>query len=361
MSVHFFTGFPGFIASQLIRQVFKDGKTKQVFAVVLAPDFAKAQQEKENIKAEYPHCQIELFEGDITLPNLGICNLEIVTIRPRISVLWHLAAIYDLAVPRKIAWKVNVHGTACVNEFARVLPNLKRYMYFSTAYVAGKRTGTLFETELVRPAEFKNFYEETKFEAELRVEDLKKELPITIIRPAIVRGHSETGATVKFDGPYFFLNMIDCLRGVPFVPHVGSKVATLNVVPVDYIFNAASYISTSPDAVGKTLHLTDPNPHVVNDVFREMVKEMTGKYPFGRLPIGITKVGLGFKKVRQKLGVECETIDYLDWEATFDCSEAQKILSTSGILCMDFMDTLPAMVSYYNANKNTKQYHIVIK
>ena len=73
----------------------------------------------------------------------------------------------------------------------------------------GKREGKLLETELIRPYSFKNHYEETKFEAELLVEELKKDVAVTIIRPGIVRGHSKTGETIKFDGPYFFMNMID--------------------------------------------------------------------------------------------------------------------------------------------------------
>ena len=122
--------------------------------------------------------------------------------------MWHLAAVYDLAVPKDIAWKVNVHGTDTFNQVVVQFPHLKRYMYFSTAYVAGKREGKLLETELIRPSGFKNHYEETKFEAELLVENLKEKIPVTIIRPGIVRGNSKTGETIKFDGPYFFINMI---------------------------------------------------------------------------------------------------------------------------------------------------------
>ena len=95
------------------------------------------------------------MEGDITLPNLGLDNQNLKEIVPQIEVLWHLAAIYDLAVPRDIAWKVNVHGTTMVNDFVRTLPNLQRYMYFSTAYVAGTREGVLRENELIRPRAFK--------------------------------------------------------------------------------------------------------------------------------------------------------------------------------------------------------------
>lgn len=361
MGVHFFTGFPGFIARQLICQLFVDGVTKQVYALVLPTEMKEAQNEVEKIKTEHPTCQIELFEGDITLPNLGIDNSELSCIAPRISVLWHLAAIYDLAVPRELAWKVNVHGTAMVNDFVRELPNLQRYMYFSTAYVAGRRNGVLLETELIRPYAFKNYYEETKFEAELRVEDLKAEIPITIIRPGIVRGHSETGETIKFDGPYFFLNMINRLRKLPFIPFVGSVKTTINVVPVDYILKAASFICREPSAVGKTLHLTDPDPHKVFDVYSAMVKGLTGKKPIGRIPLSLTKKMLEFYKIRNILGVEYETADYLAWKATFDCTEAQKILKKGNIHCPDFIETMPAMIKFYEENKNRKELHIQIK
>lgn len=60
-------------------------------------------------------------------------------------------------------------------------------MYFSTAYVAGKRGGTIFERELVHQEGFKNHYEETKYLAEIIVNQAKNNLPVTIIRPGIVK------------------------------------------------------------------------------------------------------------------------------------------------------------------------------
>ena len=361
MEVHLITGFPGFIASQLVRQLFQDGVTQQFYAVVLASEMSKAQQEKEKIEAQYSGCHIVLIEGDITLPNLGIENSECDLVLSRIHVVWHLAAIYDLAVPREIAWKVNVHGTDFVNEFVKTIPNLRRYMYFSTAYVAGRRTGKLLETELIRPDSFKNYYEETKFEAELLVDKLKSDVPLTIIRPGIVRGHSETGETIKFDGPYFFMNLIDNLKWLPFIPFVGSKTSEMNVVPIDYIFKACSYLCQAPEAEGKTLHLTDPNPHTVYEVFSAMVCAVTGKNPVGRLPLFLTRKALAIYNVRKKLGVEYETLDYLDWRASFDCSQAKEILQNGGIYCPDFVETMPQTVQFYKENKHRLELHVPIK
>ena len=278
MGVHFFTGFPGFISSQIITEIFHQDVSDEVYAVVLPSELDKAREEAARILESFPGKSISLYEGDITLPNLGLDNSSVLEISPKVKVLWHLAAIYDLAVPRDIAWKVNVHGTAMVNDFVRTLPNLKRFMYFSTAYVAGTREGILYESELIRPESFKNYYEETKFEAELLVEDLKKDVPLTIIRPGVVRGHSETGVTIKFDGPYFFLNMVERLKYLPLLPYVGKSSSKFNTVPVNYITEGAVFISEEPSAEGKTLHLTDPNPHPVQEIYRHMVKLITNRY-----------------------------------------------------------------------------------
>lgn len=362
MGVHLFTGFPGFISGQLVRELFRKNYADHIFAIVLPTQIEKAQEESAKITASFPGRKITILEGDITLPQLGISQETLLILAEQIDVLWHLAAIYDLAVPREIAWKVNVDGTKNVNDFVQHLPKLIRYMYFSTAYVAGKREGVLLETELIRPeVGFKNNYEETKFEAERMVEELKSTIPTTIIRPGIVRGNSITGETIKFDGPYFFLNMIDKVKSLPFIPYVGHSNAFINVVPVDYVIEASAFISQEPDAVGKTLHLTDPHPHPVLEVYRMMVKLMTDKFPKGRLPVQLTKKCLQLKPVRKNLGVEMETLDYLTWNGYFDCSEAKKILAKGKIKCPDFLETMPTMVKFYNKNKHKTEYHIEIK
>lgn len=361
MGVHLVTGFPGFIASQLVRQLFHDNINTHIYAVVLPTELGKAQKEVANICAYYSNCQIELLEGDITLPDLGLEANAIEKIIERVEVVWHLAAIYDLAVPREAAWKVNVHGTANVNEFVKKLPSLERYMYFSTAYIAGRRDGVLLETELVRPDAFKNYYEETKFEAELRVDDLKTEVPLTILRLGIVCGHSQTGEITKFDGPYFFMNLIDNLRNWPCIPFVGSKTATINVVPIDYVVKVATYLWRKQEAKGKTVHVTDPHPHTVEAMFYTMVKEMTGKKSLGRLPLNVTKKCLENLTLRKRLGIEYETVDYLNWHAEFDCREAQALLDGSHIVCPDYIDVLPKLVQFYQHNKHHKELFVAVK
>lgn len=357
MSV-FFTGFPGFIATQLMTRLAAD--QTELTALIMPSDRQKAEEKAAVIEAMTDCPKIRLIEGDITKQGLGLNEADLHYMHAQKWTVWHLAAIYDLAVPKDLAWKVNVDGTENMNEFVLSLPELERYVYFSTAYVAGVREGRLYEHELVRPTAFKNFYEETKFEAEVLVDALKERMPVTIIRPGIVRGNAESGETVKFDGPYFFLNMIDRLSVLPFIPFIGRSHSFINVVPVDYILDASLYLSTLPEASGKTVHLTDPNPHPVEEVYRTMVYEMTGKYPAGRFPRAFAAAGMKAAAIRKYLRVEAETLDYMTWESSFDTAVATALLQDSGIRCADFLETMPAMVEFYKAHKHEENFQIPI-
>jgi len=362
MKTHFFTGFPGFITAQLIKDLIKKGQAKKIYTLVQDSQMELAKNRAAAINVELKtDINIEVICGDITLPNLGIDPGILAKLENESLVFWHLAAMYDLAVKEEIAWKVNVDGTKMVSDFVKRHPSIERLMYFSTAYVAGTREGKLLETELIRPKAFKNHYEETKYESELIVEQLKEIIPVTIIRPGIVRGHSETGETIKFDGPYFFINLIERLKWLPFIPYIGKSNAELNVVPIDYIIEASIYLSSHEKAVGATVHLTDPSPHSIENVYRAMVIELTGKEPKGRVPKSLAKIGLSFKFLRQKLGVEAETLDYLTWNATFDITVADQLLTNSNIECADFITSIPMMVYFYNGHKDNVNYHVKIE
>ncbi len=298
--------------------------------------------------------------GDITRRNLQIAPDEQEVLTEKVTHVFHLAAIYDLAVPRGLAYNINVNGTRNVNEWVKGLPNLLRYVYFSTAYVVGSREGTLYETELIRPKRFKNHYEETKFEAEVLVEALKQEVPITIIRPGIVKGHSKTGETIKFDGPYFIMNFLEKLKFLPVIPRLGKGEAFVNLVPIDYIIQATTYLAFSEKATGKTYHLTDPKPYRAAELYEIMMRELLNKKPIGTIPITLGKSFLSIKPMRKFLRVEKEALDYFTWMGHFDCSQASNDLKESGIVCPDFVDGIKPMTTFYIQQKDNPNYQITI-
>ncbi|MCL6572414.1 MAG: SDR family oxidoreductase [Bacillus sp. (in: Bacteria)] len=360
---YFFTGFPGFICNQLIREVLKKNQLQgNVFVLVLPGLVEKATIERAEIIGELGLSEdtFKLIVGDITKPALSIATEEQGILQQQVTHVYHLAAIYDLAAPKELAYEVNVNGTRNVNEWVRGLPNISRYIYFSTAYVVGKREGTLYETELIRPDGFKNHYEEAKFEAEVLVEGLKNEVPITIIRPGIVKGHSHTGETIKFDGPYFMMNFLERLKFLPIIPRLGKGEAFVNLVPIDYIIQATTYLSFLDKAVGKTYHLTDPHPYRASEIYEIMMRELLGKQPKGMIPLTLGKWFLTIKPMRKYLGVEKEALDYFTWMGYFDSTQAVNDLKDSGITCPDFKDGIKPMTTFYLQKKDNPSFHINI-
>lgn len=361
---YFFTGFPGFLAGELIRQIIRDDYDIGRMYLLVLPDMldraraeVQAIVQTENVTED----RFTLVPGDITEERLAMPADVHAALQKEVTHVYHLAAIYDLAVKEDIARRVNVTGTKNVNDWVMTLENLARYVYFSTAYVAGKREGKILETELAMQQDFKNHYERTKFEAEVLVSDIADRVPTTVIRPGVARGHSKTGETIKFDGPYFMLNYFDKLRWLPFIPYSGRGEATFNTVPSDYIIKAAVYLGHADKGRGKTYHLTDPHPYKMRDVYRMLMEEFLGKMPRGTLPLSFSRGVLSVPFVRKWLRVEKEALDYFITEADFDCTQAREDLQEAGIVCPDFKDTVKAMVRFYAEHKDDPEKQLDIR
>ena len=125
----------------------------------------------ETLEAKHSHAKgrIGLVTGDITVQGLGIEAHRAKELRRTLAQAWHLAAVYDLAVARDVGRRINVEGTRNVLEFVSEARRFERLDYVSTAYVSGTALGTFRETDLDVGQCFKNYYEETKFQAEVEV------------------------------------------------------------------------------------------------------------------------------------------------------------------------------------------------
>lgn len=357
--IYLITGFPGFLSHNIVRELLKQDKVSKVYLLHL--DSMREQAEEGIRKLGFSSdAEIILVEGDITRTNLDMAEEKILEISEEVEYVWHLAAIYDLAVPQDIAQNINVEGTRQVNDFCQTFPRLKRYVYFSTAFIAGSRKGELMEDELIRPDRFHNFYERTKYEAEVLVDELKDKLPITIIRPGIVKGNSETGETVKFDGPYFIMNMFKRLSFLPWIPFLGDGTSYINIVPVEYVVKASIYLGHEEVGKGKTYHLTDPAPLMVKDVYEHILWHMLKKKPMGSIPLSLSNWALGFRFIRRYLKVEREALDYFTFQGKFNCQHARKDLEGTSILCPSLTSQIEKMVEFYLEHASDERLHVKI-
>ncbi|HEX6593841.1 MAG TPA: SDR family oxidoreductase [Bacillota bacterium] len=363
--IYLLTGYPGFIASGLLRQLIEDHKNniEHIYLLVLPHEVDRAYEALNSI-GQHVHRNENLFTiitGDITKTNLGLNDEVNVTLQTSVTHVFHLAAIYDLAVSKQIAYRVNVKGTNEMNNWVLRLKNLKRYIYFSTAYVSGTREGRIYEHELNEGQTFKNHYEKTKYVAEILVQKIMLDIPTTIIRPGIVIGHSKTGETSKFDGLYFMLNCFDRLRFLPFFPYFGDGNAEGNFVPIDYVLKATSYLSTHRIGEGKTYHVTNPLPHSMHDMQKMLSEIYLHKRPKGKISVSLVRSLLTIPLIRKWLHVERQAIDYLTIQSSYDCTQTIRDLNGTTISCPPFNQIVEAIVQFYRHYKddNTKQIRII--
>lgn len=343
----FLTGFPGFIAARLITELARRGG-KQFLLLVQPAFMARARDEVKRLALE-TGAEVKRFrivEGDITRARLGMSEAEFETVRMETTLLFHLAAIYDLAVRREPALEVNLEGTRRVNEFARACRRLSRYHYVSTCYVAGLRTGLIREDELEHPAGFRNFYEETKYLAEVEVEKLKSELPVTIHRPAVVCGDSRTGETAKYDGIYYLIKYLQMWPRLLSMANIGNPDVRLNIVPVDFVVEAMAALARDERAVGATVQLADPRPLTTGELFELIAHTLAGRGSFIRLPKPLVRASLLFPLSEAVTKLPHVGVPYFFIDQTYDTSRAGELLAPHGIACPPFPGYVNALIKY---------------
>jgi thioester reductase-like protein len=341
------TGFPGFLAGRLVPRLLADDDEARIVALVEPRMAARAR--------ELAPDGVDVQPGDITDPRLGLDDRTYARLTAEVVRVFHLAAVYDLAVGAELAERVNVQGTQHVVDFCRRCARLERHHYISTAYVAGQRSGLVLEDDLAAGQTFKNFYESTKFAAEVEVRASMGDVPTTVYRPAIVVGDSRTGETQKFDGPYYLLRSMGSWYGAML--QVGRGDAPFNVVPVDFVVDAISAGTRDEQAVGHTLHLVDPEPVSSAELARLLAREYRGQEPKIPLPAGVVDRSLKYGVVRKAFGgTPRQSIVYLNHPVTFDVAQAAEVLGRNGLRCPRFSEYVGAMVAFYQQHEHDDAY-----
>jgi thioester reductase-like protein len=350
MSGVLLTGFPGFLGSALLPKILARRPQAQAYCLVQSHWAPLAAERASEIEAAHPHTQgrISLVEGDITVPGLGIEYVD----RGRladVTEVWHLAAVYDLAVPESVARRVNVEGTAHVIEFCLARPSFHRLQYVSTCYVSGDYEGEFPEDDLDLGQGFLNHYESTKFEAEVLVRRaMRAGLPATIYRPGIVVGDSRTGETQKYDGPYMYATYMSRLPGLSLIPAVGDfDQVQAGLVPRDYVIDAMDVLSVLDAAEGRTYALTDPHPPTTGQVLEILSRYLGRRTIKVPVPLGLTKRVLDrVPGLESLLGLPAEALDYLATGTTYSTKNAVADLEGTGVTCPPFASYAERLLDY---------------
>ena len=84
-----------------------------------------------------------------------------------------------------------------------------------------------------------------------------RDIPVSIYRPTMIIGHSQTGVFQINDS---FSRIIKGCIQLGIVPTWDNGMVN-NMIPVDYTSRAIIYLSLQPKCLGKTFHLVNPVPN----------------------------------------------------------------------------------------------------
>ena len=194
-----------------------------------------------------PGGRVQPLFGDLRAPGLGLGTGA----RDRLSnvrLVLHCAADTNFGRSLAEARAVNTDGTARLLELCAGIPGV-RFVYLSTAFVAGRRTGCIPEAAVAGNAGFVNAYEQSKREAEDLV--LGSGLDAVVLRPSTLACDATTGEVLQQNALHRALWLT--FNGlVPMLP--GSDDVPLDAVPHDWAARAVARLATAAPS-GAVLHL----------------------------------------------------------------------------------------------------------
>ncbi len=279
----FLTGATGLLGCYILRDLLR---RRQKVAVLARPDKKRsAEQRIGKMLLDWERCSGEALPHPLVFSGSLQQNEWF---RPHLNwfaeschSLIHCAASLTFYGPRDAEpWTSNIRGTRNVLELCREA-EIHDLHYFSTAYVAGSSTH-FFENDLDVGQKLRNDYEQSKFEAEKMVRSAEGINRLTVYRPSIVTGDSQTGYTTTFHGFYAVLKLAHTLvQRLPLGSTSGRRLLGMlgmtgeehkNFVPVDWVADVFDHIYQHPELHGKTYHLTSPEPPSLAD-FVDVVQD----------------------------------------------------------------------------------------
>lgn len=212
--------------------------------------------------------------GNITEPQAGLDKADFEWVKNNCGNMIHCAASLTFTELNGEPWRTNVEGTKHVLQLCAEA-DIRHMHYISTAYVCGHREDLVKEDELDEGQEFRNDYENSKFQAETLVRDFGKFDALTVYRPVVITGDSETGYTSTYHGTYLYMKLARVLadntdpneRGEKHIPIRWGLTGKerRNITPVDWNSEIICRLLSNPECHGQTFHLAPRETMTMRD------------------------------------------------------------------------------------------------
>ncbi|XP_031358416.1 fatty acyl-CoA reductase wat-like [Photinus pyralis] len=272
----FLTGATGLMGKLAMEKLLRScGDLKKLYVLVRVKK-GKAVEDRfvelfenvifDQLKKEQPDflSKVVLIHGDCVQPNLGLSEDDRIMLRAKVNCVLHFAATVRFDQTIRTATYINVRATRDLLRLATEMPNLKSFVYMSTAYshcvrssigeefyetpITGEKLITLVGScseeflDKITPTlleSWPNTYSFTKAVAEEVVQSFSDRLSVAIVRPSIVLPTAREPLLGWTDNMYGIVGLVVgiCL-GLIRVARI--KIDCLaDMVPADYCINNA--------------------------------------------------------------------------------------------------------------------------
>jgi nucleoside-diphosphate-sugar epimerase len=208
--------------------------------------------------------------------------------------------------------------------------------------VSGNREGFVKETDLDDEAGFRNPIEESLYRLERMLGESADELPIVVLRPALMVGDSTTGEAEDLDGLYLLIRFLLSAPEDYRIPTPSRTGVRISAVPVDYAVRAALHIAADDSSIGRTFHIVDPKPVTVRHAL-QLFAEATGRpAPREHDPLNLATALMRAPGLQRFRNTTRAFLDHLKTDVIYDDRNTRQLLAGAGISC-------PALESYVDA------------
>jgi len=320
----FVTGGTGFTGAALVKQLLQDGHEIKVL------------DKNPGIALE----ELKQMGADITLGSVTDRDL-VARGSQGAEVVMHLAAAFrEIGVPDAVYKDVNVHGTRVVAEEA-IKAGARKLVYCSTQGVHGHIDNPPGdETSPIAPADY---YQQTKYEGEVVLEDFKGQIEYTTLRPTAIYG---PGDPERF---YMIFKRVNKGRFLMF----GDGLTTYHPVYIDNLVDA--FIKAMPPGAGagEAYIIGDEHYYTLNELVSRVAKALDKPVSVPHLPImPLVIAGHVCEKVCKPFGINPpifpRRVDWFRQMRAFKIDKAKRDLGYEPKVGID--EGLRATGEWYKAN-----------
>lgn len=345
------TGFPANeLARRVLPRLLELESDARVTALVPERFVDRAEEWLSALPASQ-RLRTDVLVGDVASIDLGLSGREYLELAARVQLVHHCAAVTYSGAPFAMAERVNVGGTAEVLELCRNAQKLDRVVHWSSISATWDRQGVVREDDLVEPRS--NDIARTRYRAEKLIEKARAQLPVTLLRTAMLVGDSRTGRLARIEGAHLLISaLLNAPRDVP-VFRPAQAHALLQVVPIDYAVEAGLAIAGAEDTVGRTYHVIDPAAPTLDEAL-SAIAELLGKPPpRGGFPPALTQAMLRIPVVDRIVHAQRALIDELGREVGYDDQNARAVLARSGVSCPPFASYVSKLVAHVERERKS--------